>query len=205
MTGQEDQRPAKAGIRRQHPQGSGDGRTEGGGFRDFRPCPAPGLHEAGEEYPAKHDLSSLRLAGWPASRSNPRAWLWYHAVVGGERCPVVDTWWQTETGAIMITPLPGLTAAKPGSAGLPLPAVSAALLDESGKPAEQGSGLLALTRPWPSMLRTLYDDPERYVRTYFGRVGPRTYFAGDGARGAWPDTISAGPSSWPRRDQRRYR
>ncbi len=136
----------------------------------------------GEDYPAKHDLSSLRLLGTVGEPINPKAWLWYYAVIGGERCPIVDTWWQTETGAIMITTLPGLITAKPGSAGLPLPGVSAALLDESGDEIEQGSGLLALTRPWPGMLRTLYDDPDRYVQTYFGRFGPRTYFAGDGAR-----------------------
>ena len=136
----------------------------------------------GEEYPAKRDLSSLRLLGSVGEPINPKAWLWYHTVIGGERCPVVDTWWQTETGAIMITTLPGLSAAKPGSAGLPLPGVSAALVDESGAEIEQGSGLLALTRPWPSMLRTLYQDPDRYVQTYFDRFGPRTYFAGDGAR-----------------------
>ena len=94
----------------------------------------------------------------------------------------MDTWWQTETGAIMITTLPGLIAAKPGSAGLPLPGVSAALVEESGGEIEQGGGLVALTRPWPGMLRTLYEDPDRYVQTYFGRFGPRTYFAGDGAR-----------------------
>ena len=136
----------------------------------------------GEDYPAKHDLSSLRLLGTVGEPINPKAWLWYYAVIGGERCPVVDTWWQTETGAIMITTLPGLLAAKPGSAGLPLPGISAALADESGAEIEQGSGLLVLTRPWPGMLRTLYDDPDRYVQTYFGRFGPRTYFAGDGAR-----------------------
>ena len=136
----------------------------------------------GEDYPAKHDLSSLRLLGTVGEPINPKAWLWYHAVIGGERCPIVDTWWQTETGAIMITTLPGLLAAKPGSAGLPLPGISAALVDESGAEIEQGSGLLVLTRPWPGMLRTLYDDPDRYVQTYFGRFGPRTYFAGDGAR-----------------------
>ncbi len=136
----------------------------------------------GEEYPAKHNLSSLRLLGTVGEPINPKAWLWYHAVVGGERCPIVDTWWQTETGAIMITTLPGLDAAKPGSAGRPLPGVSAALLDESGNELRHGSGLLALTRPWPSMLRTLYNDPDRYVETYFGRFGSRTYFAGDGAR-----------------------
>jgi acetyl-CoA synthetase len=136
----------------------------------------------GDEYPAKHNLSSLRLLGTVGEPINPKAWLWYHAVIGGERCPIVDTWWQTETGAIMISTLPGVTPAKPGSAGLPLPGVSAALVDESGGEIEQGSGLLALTRPWPSMLRTLYNDPDRYVQTYFGRFGPGTYFAGDGAR-----------------------
>jgi len=136
----------------------------------------------GEEYPAKHDLSSLRLLGSVGEPINPKAWLWYHTVIGGERCPIVDTWWQTETGAIMISTLPGLVAAKPGSATLPLPGVSAALVDESGEQVEQGSGLLALAQPWPSMLRTLYNDPERYVQTYFSRFGHRTYFAGDGAR-----------------------
>ena len=136
----------------------------------------------GEDYPAKHDLSSLRLLGTVGEPINPKAWLWYYAAIGGERCPIVDTWWQTETGAIMITTLPGLIAAKPGSAGLPLPGVSAALVDESGEEIARGSGLLVLTRPWPGMLRTLYDDPDRYVQTYFGRFGPRTYFAGDGAR-----------------------
>ena len=136
----------------------------------------------GAEYPAKHNLSSLRLLGSVGEPINPKAWLWYHIVIGGERCPVVDTWWQTETGAIMITTLPGLNPAKPGSAGLPLPGVSAALVDESGNELQQGSGYLTLTRPWPSMLRTLYNDPERYVQTYFDRFGSGTYFAGDGAR-----------------------
>jgi acetyl-CoA synthetase len=136
----------------------------------------------GQAYPAKHDLSSLRLLGTVGEPINPKAWLWYHTVIGGERCPIVDTWWQTETGAIMITTLPGLSPAKPGSAGLPLPGVSAALVDESGGGLDQGNGYLALTRPWPSMLRTLYNDPDRYVQTYFDRFGLATYFAGDGAR-----------------------
>jgi acetyl-CoA synthetase len=136
----------------------------------------------GEEYPARHDLSSLRLLGSVGEPINPKAWLWYHVVIGGERCPVVDTWWQTETGAIMITTLPGVLDAKPGSAGRPLPGVSAALVDEAGQSVERGSGLLALTQPWPSMLRTLYNDPDRYVQTYFSRFGHRVYFAGDGAR-----------------------
>jgi acetyl-CoA synthetase len=136
----------------------------------------------GDEYPGKHDLSSLRLLGTVGEPINPKAWLWYYAIIGGERCPVVDTWWQTETGAIMIAPLPGLTAAKPGSATRPLPGVAATLVDEDGREVTEGDGLLVLTQPWPSMLRTLYQDPDRYVETYFSRFGPRTYFAGDGAR-----------------------
>jgi acetyl-CoA synthetase len=136
----------------------------------------------GPEYPAGHDLSSLRLLGTVGEPINPKAWLWYHTVIGGERCPIVDTWWQTETGSIMISPLPGLTRAKPGSATRPLPGVSAALFDEEGGEIDQGSGLLVLTQPWPSMLRTLYGDPDRFVQTYFGRFGPRVYLAGDGGR-----------------------
>jgi acetyl-CoA synthetase len=136
----------------------------------------------GEEYPRRHDLSSLRLLGSVGEPINPKAWLWYYTVIGGERCPVVDTWWQTETGAIMIAPLPGLTASKPGSATLPLPGVSANLVDEEGTEVPVGDGLLVLTRPWPSMLRTLFHDQERYVDTYFSRFGPQTYFVGDGGR-----------------------
>jgi len=136
----------------------------------------------GEEYPQRHDLSSLRLLGTVGEPINPKAWLWYYVVIGGERCPVVDTWWQTETGAIMIAPLPGLTAAKPGSATLPLPGVAADLFDEKGNEVPEGDGLLVLTQPWPGMLRTLFGDPDRYVETYFSRFGPRTYFVGDGAR-----------------------
>jgi acetyl-CoA synthetase len=136
----------------------------------------------GEEYPQRHDLSSLRLLGTVGEPINPKAWLWYYVVIGGERCPVVDTWWQTETGAIMIAPLPGLTAAKPGSATLPLPGVSADLFDEKGNEVPEGAGLLVLTQPWPGMLRTLFGDPDRYVETYFSKFGPGTYFVGDGAR-----------------------
>ena len=136
----------------------------------------------GADYPAKHDLSSLRLLGTVGEPINPKAWLWYHTVIGGERCPVVDTWWQTETGAIMISSLPGLTAARPGSAGRPLPGVSAALFDDAGGEIEQGSGVLVLTSPWPSMLRTLYNDPDRFVQTYFTHFGRHVYFVGDGAR-----------------------
>src|ERR1700710_476652 len=110
----------------------------------------------GADIPAKSDLSSLRLLGSVGEPINPKAWLWYHKVIGGERCPIVDTWWQTETGAIMITPLPGLTATKPGSATQPLPGISAAIVDEDGNPVDEGTGVLVLTRPWPGMLRTLY-------------------------------------------------
>src|SRR6202167_2041458 len=136
----------------------------------------------GAQYPAKHDLSSLRLLGSVGEPINPKAWLWYHTVIGGERCPIVDTWWQTETGCIMISPLPGLTATKPGSATRPLPGVSAALFDDAGGEIARGSGVLVLTQPWPSMLRTLYKDPDRFVSTYFDRFGPGVYFVGDGAR-----------------------
>jgi acetyl-CoA synthetase len=136
----------------------------------------------GPEYPGRHDLSSLRLLGSVGEPINPKAWLWYHAVIGGERCPVVDTWWQTETGHIMISPLPGITATKPGSATVPLPGVDAAVFDESGEEIEEGKGLLVLRRPWPGMLRTLYREDERFVETYFSRFGPETYLVGDAAR-----------------------
>jgi acetyl-CoA synthetase len=137
----------------------------------------------GAEYPARHDLGSLRLLGSVGEPINPKAWLWYHKVVGGERCPIVDTWWQTETGQIMITPLPGIVATKPGSATLPLPGVDAAVYGEDGAPVESGSeGLLVLRRPWPGMLRTLYREEERFVETYFSRFGKQTYLVGDAAR-----------------------
>jgi acetyl-CoA synthetase len=136
----------------------------------------------GFEYPNKHDLSSLRLLGSVGEPINPKAWLWYYGVIGRQQCPVVDTWWQTETGHIMIAPLPGLTATKPGSATRPLPGISAALVDIDGNELTEGTGLLVLTRPWPGMLRTLYGDDERFVSTYFERFGPRTYVVGDAAR-----------------------
>jgi acetyl-CoA synthetase len=137
----------------------------------------------GAQWPEQHDLSSLRLLGSVGEPINPKAWLWYHKVVGGERCPIVDTWWQTETGAIMITPLPGITATKPGSATQPFPGVQAKVLSESsGEPVSEGQGLLVLTHPWPSMLRTLYKEPERFVSTYFERFGKETYLVGDAAR-----------------------
>jgi acetyl-CoA synthetase len=129
----------------------------------------------------KHDLTSLRLLGTVGEPINPRAWEWYHDNVGGGRCPIVDTWWQTETGGIMITPLPGLTTAKPGSATFPFPGIAAALYDEEGNEIEgAGKGNLVITKPWPGMLRTLYKDPERYKETYWEKYGDK-YFAGDGA------------------------
>ncbi len=137
----------------------------------------------GAEWPNGHDLSSLRLLGTVGEPINPKAWLWYHKAIGHERCPIVDTWWQTETGAIMITPLPGITATKPGSATNPFPGVVADVVNETtGEPIEQGQGLLVLTRPWPSMLRTLYKEEERYINAYFNRFGPETYVVGDAAR-----------------------
>ncbi len=137
----------------------------------------------GAEWPRKHDLSSLRLLGSVGEPINPKAWLWYYKVIGGERCPVVDTWWQTETGAIMITPLPGITETKPGSATQPFPGIFAEVRDEStGEPISEGQGLLVLTRPWPSMLRTLYREEDRFVDTYFKRFGPDVYLVGDAAR-----------------------
>ncbi len=136
----------------------------------------------GTEYPKRHDLSSLRLLGSVGEPINPKAWLWYHKVIGGESCPIVDTWWQTETGHIMISPLPGITATKPGSATQPLPGIDAAVVDDGGAPVEGGEGLLVLRRPWPGMLRTLYREEERFVETYFSRFGPETYLVGDAAR-----------------------
>jgi acetyl-CoA synthetase len=166
----------------------------------------------GAQWPGQHDLSSLRLLGTVGEPINPKAWLWYHKVIGGGRCPIVDTWWQTETGAIMITPLPGITATKPGSCTRPFPGIEAEVYDESEdwpkrgspkggcepeasvsplrseasaprlRPIERGQGLLVLTRPWPSMLRTLYKEEERYVKTYFERFGRETYLVGDAAR-----------------------
>ena len=137
----------------------------------------------GEQYPGRHDLSSLRLLGTVGEPINPKAWVWYHHVIGGERCPIVDTWWQTETGNIMITPLPGITHTKPGSASIPFPGVDAAVLDEDGNEvARDTQGLLALRRPSPGMLRTLLGDDDRYVSTYFERFGPQTYFVGDASR-----------------------
>jgi len=136
----------------------------------------------GVEHVEKHDLSKLRLLGSVGEPINPRAWLWYHENVGGGRCPVVDTWWQTETGAIMITPLPGLTTTKPGSATVPFPGIEARILDDAGNEITEGGGHLALTRPWPAMARTLYKEPDRFVETYWTRFGRETYQVGDAAR-----------------------
>ncbi len=137
----------------------------------------------GAELPAAHDLSSLRLLGTVGEPINPKAWLWYHLVIGGERCPIVDTWWQTETGHIMITTLPGAQFAKPGSAGTPLPGIDAAVLDDGGVEVARGTqGLLALRRPWPGILRTLYRDDERYRTTYWEKWGADTYLVGDASR-----------------------
>ena len=137
----------------------------------------------GVEHPGKFDLSSLKLLGSVGEPINPKAWLWYYKVIGGERCPIVDTWWQTETGAIMITPLPGIVSTKPGSATRPFPGIKAEVVDErEGKPIDDGQGLLVLTRPWPSMLRTLYKDDERFIEVYFKKFGKETYLVGDAAR-----------------------
>jgi len=136
----------------------------------------------GTEFPEAHDLSSLRLLGSVGEPINPEAWMWYREVIGGNNCPIVDTWWQTETGAIMISPLPGVTACKPGSAMGPLPGIGAAVVDDEGHPVGRGhGGYLVLTEPWPSMLRGIWGDNERYVDTYWSRW-PQYYFAGDGAK-----------------------
>jgi len=136
----------------------------------------------GSDYPARHDLSKLRLLGTVGEPINPKAWLWYWKAIGGGECPIVDTWWQTETGQIMITTLPGAQFAKPGSAGKPLPGIEAAVVDEQGNEVGTEQGLLALRKPWPGILRTLYKDDDRYVETYFAKFGPQTYFVGDAAR-----------------------
>ena len=135
----------------------------------------------GPQEPAKHDLSSLRVLGTVGEPINPEAWMWYHTHIGGSSCPIVDTWWQTETGGHMISPLPGVTTTKPGSATHPIPGVFAELVDDDGHPVERGGGYLTITRPWPSMLRGIWGDPERYRETYWSRFEGR-YFAGDGAK-----------------------
>jgi acetyl-CoA synthetase len=136
----------------------------------------------GTEWPEKHDLSSLRLLGSVGEPINPEAWMWYHVYIGREGCPIVDTWWQTETGHILITPLPGITRTKPGSATRPFPGIRAEILRDNGQPVDVGGGLLALTRPWPGMLRGIYGDTDRYVKQYWSRWTEEIYFTGDGAK-----------------------
>jgi acetyl-CoA synthetase len=136
----------------------------------------------GDRWPKGHDLTSLRLLGTVGEPINPEAWLWYHRVIGGGRCPVVDTWWQTENGMILITPLPGATRLKPGSATTPFPGIAAKVVDANGKEVPRNTGgFLVLTRPWPAMLRTVYKDPDRFISQYWSQV-PGAYFTGDGAR-----------------------
>jgi acetyl-CoA synthetase len=135
----------------------------------------------GSQWPEGHDLSSLRVLGTVGEPINPEAWMWYHTNIGSERCPIVDTWWQTETGGHMITPLPGVTTTKPGSATFALPGIGVEVVDDSGNPVTRGGGYLTLTRPWPSMLRGIWGDPERYLETYWSTYEGR-YFAGDGAK-----------------------
>ncbi|MFN9954391.1 MAG: AMP-binding protein, partial [bacterium] len=136
----------------------------------------------GDHHVEKHDLSSLRLLGSVGEGINPEAWIWYREIIGGGHCPIVDTWWQTETGAIMISPLPGVTATKPGSAMRPLPGISAKVVNGDGKEVGFGQGgYLILDKPWPSMLRGIWREPDRYQQTYWSRF-PGLYFAGDGAK-----------------------
>ena len=137
----------------------------------------------GTEWPERHDLSSLRLLGSVGEPINPEAWMWYHENIGGKRCPIVDTWWQTETGMILITPLPGITTTRPGSATFPFPGIEAkVILAEAQKEVKAGGGYLAITRPWPAMLRTIWGDDQRYVETYWSKWNQETYFPGDGAK-----------------------
>jgi acetyl-CoA synthetase len=136
----------------------------------------------GPEWPARHDLSTLRLLGSVGEPINPEAWMWYHLYIGGERCPIVDTWWQTETGHILITPLPGVTRTKPGSATRPFPGIKAEIRRDDGTTVDVGGGFLALTKPWPGMLRGIYGDMDRYVTQYWNRWGRDVYFTGDGAK-----------------------
>jgi acetyl-CoA synthetase len=136
----------------------------------------------GDEFPKAHNLNSLRLLGSVGEPINPEAWMWYREVIGGNRCPIVDTWWQTETGAIMISPLPGVTATKPGSAMRPLPGISGKVVDDNAKEVGLGhGGYLILDKPWPSMLRGIWGEDERYKETYWSRFN-EVYFAGDGAK-----------------------
>jgi acetyl-CoA synthetase len=135
----------------------------------------------GREWPDKHDLSTLRLLGSVGEPINPEAWMWYQDVIGHNKCPIVDTWWQTETGHIMITPVPGMTTTKPGSATKPFPGIHAKILDEAGREVKEGGGYLAITKPWPGMLRGIWGDRKRFVDTYWSKW-PGIYFPGDGAK-----------------------
>ena len=136
-----------------------------------------------EAHPRNYDLDSLRILGTVGEPINPEAWMWYHKQIGRERCPIVDTWWQTETGGHMITPLPGATPAKPGSCTLPLPGIAAAIVDETGADVEQGNGgFLVIKRPWPAMIRNIWGDPERFKKSYFPSELRGYYLAGDGAQ-----------------------
>jgi acetyl-CoA synthetase len=135
----------------------------------------------GQQFAESKDLSTLRLLGTVGEPINPEAWIWYHTHIGHERCPIVDTWWQTETGMIMITALPGLTVTKPGSATVPFPGIDADIVDHNGDSVPTGGGYLVIRKPWPAMLRGIYGDPERYERTYWSRF-PGVYFPGDGAK-----------------------
>ena len=136
----------------------------------------------GTDWPAKRDLSSLRLLGSVGEPINPEAWMWYYEHIGRQLCPVVDTWWQTETGAILITPLPGLTTLKPGSATHPFPGITAEIRTADGQVVTEGGGLLAITKPWPSMLRGIYGDPDRFIQQYWSQWSDGMYFTGDGAK-----------------------
>jgi acetyl-CoA synthetase len=138
--------------------------------------------KCGTDWPAKHDLSSLRLLGSVGEPINPEAWMWYYEQVGGKRCPIVDTWWQTETGMIMITTLPGVDAMTPGAAGKPVPGIRAAVFNGAREPVTTGGGLLAITHPWPAMLRGIWGDAERYKLQYWSKWDTSTYFAADGAK-----------------------
>jgi len=137
---------------------------------------------SGSDWPKRHDMRTLRLIGSVGEPINPEAWMWYYVHIGGSRCPIVDTWWQTETGHILITPLPGITTLKPGSATRPFPGIAAEIVNERGETVKVGGGYLALTRPWPGMLRTIFNDPTRYVRQYWNRWGSGVYVTGDGAK-----------------------
>ncbi|HEY0803103.1 MAG TPA: AMP-binding protein, partial [Steroidobacteraceae bacterium] len=142
------------------------------------------LMKLGEELPAQYDLRKLRVLGTVGEPINPEAWMWYHRVIGGERCPIIDTWWQTETGAAMMAPIPGVTPTKPGSCTKPLPGIFADIVDEDGRPVStpDAGGYLVIKRPWPSMLRTIWGDNERYVSTYWAKFRNHYYVAGDSAR-----------------------